>query len=72
MTNPTPGDRLREARLDAGLTQQQVADKIGIQVSTICHYEKFQEPGWIRGAELAAAVRVRLDWIVTGKGARKL
>ena len=72
MTSQTPGDRLCEARTDAGFTQQKVADKVGIQVSSICRYEKKQMPGLVRGAELAEAVGVRTHWLATGKGRRKL
>ncbi len=67
MTNQTPSDRLREAREVAGLTQQQLADKIGIQVSSICRYEKGQTPRLGRVAELASALGVSVNWLATGK-----
>ncbi len=72
MTKQTPSDRLRTARLDAGLTLQKVADKIGSYASTICCYEKGRLPDVVRAAELADAVGVRLYWYATGKGRRKL
>lgn len=34
------GDRLREARVNKGLTQEQLAQKIGVAKSTLAGYEK--------------------------------
>jgi transcriptional regulator with XRE-family HTH domain len=37
---PTPkGTAIREARLAAGLTLYQLADRTGIHASNLCHYE---------------------------------
>lgn len=34
------GDRLREARIHAGLTQEQVAEPVGVHPVTISHFER--------------------------------
>lgn len=36
----TTGERIREARLRAGMTQTELADKVGLKFSAICKYEK--------------------------------
>lgn len=44
--NPQPRPRLREARREAGLTQQQLADRAGVHRVTVAVYEAGRkEPG---------------------------
>ena len=61
-------ENLREARLRKRLTQQQVADRLGIAKSTYCQYETgASEPNVLRLKELAkileTVVMTVLKWI---------
>ena len=40
MASDNLGDRLREARLEKGLTLEQVAEQVGVRLNTIWCYEK--------------------------------
>ena len=64
-------DKLRSARTDAGLTQQQVADKMGITKSTYCGYETGKrEPDVRKIKELAQILNVTGSYLI-GKRAEK-
>ena len=55
-------ENLREARLRKKLTQQQVADKLGIAKSTYCQYETgASEPNVLRLKELAKILETTGD-----------
>jgi transcriptional regulator with XRE-family HTH domain len=65
------GARLKKAREDAGLTQQQLADKLGVSQSTINTAEK--KGNSFRKTELAAKILgVSSFWLSTGQGTRTL
>ena len=65
MLNPLPttweeyslqlGQRLREARLDRGLTQEELAHRAGI---TRTHYQQVERGAWKQGAVSNPSIRV--------------
>lgn len=61
------GKRLREARKHAGLTQQQLAKKVGIGQSTIAELEKTGQ-GSSHVPAIAAQLRVSPLWLAKGTG----
>lgn len=68
MTTAAPSityhDRLRRARLDAGLEQRALAELVGCSPSTISAVETGkQELGALRLFRWAAACGVSLDWV---------
>lgn len=65
----TKADRIRKARESAGLSQQEMADRIGIARSSITNYEKGHHaplPTILK--QLAMATGVPLAWMETGEG----
>lgn len=63
------GARIRSARGDAGLTQEQLARAVGKTVMTISRYERgaIKEPSSIVLGEIAKATNVSVHWLVTGE-----
>ena len=60
------GDRVREARLRAGMTQDEVALRCGLNRVTISQVENgSREIGVTRAARLADALGVSLDTLLT-------
>jgi putative transcriptional regulator len=56
------GQKLRDLRLAAGLTQQQLADRAGIQRETVNHAENERHvPGGDTLGKIAKALDVPLD-----------
>ena len=66
--NETIGERLRRARKKAGLTQKQLAEKSGVTQVTISHLETGITNKTSQAYELASALGVRTDWLLTGQG----
>ncbi|WP_342078620.1 helix-turn-helix domain-containing protein [Yoonia sp. SS1-5] len=65
----TFGDRLAGAREDAGLTQQALAQKIGVKPSVIAGWENdLKEPRANRLQMLSGLLSVSLSWLLTGEG----
>ncbi|WP_158594547.1 LexA family protein [Ralstonia pseudosolanacearum] len=64
----TFGERLREARKDAKLTQPQLAQKAGIAQSTISDAERGVHSGSVHVAALAAACGVSALWLAEERG----
>lgn len=59
------GKRLRELRLEHGLTQKQVADALGIHSVTYLHYEKGQhEPPLALLAAMAKFYGETVDYLL--------
>lgn len=59
------GERLKTARLNAGYTQEQLANKIGVAKSTLTGYEKGnREPDVFKIKALAAALNVTGDYLL--------
>jgi transcriptional regulator with XRE-family HTH domain len=64
----TFGRRLKEARTHRQLTQSEVADKLGIDFTTISKYENNKsQPDNDILRELAGIYEVSLDWLITGQ-----
>ncbi len=59
------GQRLKELREEKGLTQNQLAEKLGINSVTYLHYEKEQrEPPLSLLAEIAKFYGVTVDYLL--------
>jgi len=59
------GQRLKELREESGLTQKQLADKLGINSVTYLHYEKAQrEPPLSLLADMAKFFEVSCDYLL--------
>ncbi len=56
---------LKSARLKAGLTQAQLAEKIGVPKSTYCNWEQgTREPNVLKLKQIARALGVTMDSLV--------
>lgn len=65
----TFGDRLAGAREAAGLSQEDLARRLGVKVKTIHAWEDdLSEPRANRLQMLAGLLNVSLMWLLTGKG----
>lgn len=65
----TFGDRLAAARDAAGLTQKELAQRVGIKTSTLRNWEEdLSEPRANRLSILAGIMGVSLSWLLTGEG----
>ncbi len=59
------GERLKELRLERGLTQKQIAEKLNLNCVTYLHYEKAQrEPPLGVLADIAAFYGVSTDFLL--------
>ncbi|MFD0671500.1 helix-turn-helix domain-containing protein [Cohnella sp. GCM10027633] len=64
----TFGTRLKQARANKKLTQIEVADKLGIDYTTISKYENNKsEPDNEILREMAGIYEVTLDWLISGQ-----
>lgn len=62
-------DRLRSVRLRRGLaTQEQLAQKLGIDRRIVSRWEKGQLPSTDKLMVVATALQVSLDWLLLGRG----
>ena len=65
----TFGDRLARAREFAGMTQAQLARRLGVKTATIKNWESDRsEPRANRLQMLAGLVNVSIIWLMTGEG----
>lgn len=59
------GERLKELRADHGMTQRELAQKLGINSVTYLHYEKGQrEPPLSLLADMAKCFGVSVDYLL--------
>ena len=65
------GTRIKEARKDAKLSQQKLADKVGIKQSTISELETGESAGTTMLATFASILGVNALWLETGKGDKR-
>ena len=65
--NQTVGQRLRAARLLIGLSQSQVAEKAGVSQVSIQHLETGRNQHSRHLVNIATAIGVRPEWLMTGK-----
>ena len=65
--------RIRRARLQAGLTQLELARRLGVQRSAVTQWErdKGTVPSVNHLAQLASETMVCFEWIATGRGPSK-
>lgn len=63
----TPSQRLKEARINAGLTQKQVADAVGMTQPSYNYLEKKDNSGSAKLTEIARVLKVDPYWLRTGK-----
>jgi len=65
----TFGDRLAGAREAAGLTQEQLAQRLGVRLSTLQNWEDdLAEPRGNRLQMLAGMLNVSLAWLIAAEG----
>ena len=65
----TFGDRLAAAREALGLTQSQLANKVGVRLKTLENWEQDRsEPRANRLQMLAGVLNVSIVWLLTGEG----
>ncbi|VVE68899.1 XRE family transcriptional regulator [Pandoraea anapnoica] len=69
-TLSTFGRRLRYARKAAGLTQKELADKVGLKQATISELETDEYSGSAKTAAMAEVLGVTALWLAEGKGNR--
>lgn len=66
----TFGDRLAGARDAAGLTQEDLAQRLGVRLTTVQAWEEdMAEPRGNRLQMLAGMLNVSLSWLLTAEGA---
>ncbi len=65
----TFGDRLAAAREMAGLSQSELASRLGVKPSVILAWEEdLKEPRANRLQMLSGMLNISLSWLLTGKG----
>ncbi len=65
----TFGDRLAGAREAAGMTQSQLARRLGVKKATIVAWENdLSEPRANRLSMMAGMINVSIMWLLTGEG----
>jgi transcriptional regulator with XRE-family HTH domain len=62
------GERVRQARKEKGMTQGDLASKVGIRQPTLSELEKGESNSTAHIAKLAAALGVSALWLETGRG----
>jgi transcriptional regulator with XRE-family HTH domain len=69
-----PSERMRLARRYAGLSQSQLAQRVGVQRSAVSHWESpdGKSPNVAHLREVAMATGVQFEWLVTGRGAMQI
>ncbi len=66
------GTRIKECRKELGLTQKQLASKVGIKQGTLSELENGESAGTTLVATFAKELKVNALWLETGRGDRKL
>jgi len=67
------GERIRARRVEKGLTQQQLADRIGKGVGSVSRYERDEfEPRSAVLRRLAEALGCSVDFLITGTKERRV
>lgn len=65
----TFGDRLAAARDAAGMTQEQLAKRLGVKLKTLQGWEEdLSEPRANRLSMIAGMINVSMVWLITGEG----
>lgn len=66
------GHRVRDTRIERGLTQQQLADAVNVNQPVIGSIESRDSETSKHASKIAAALSVSLDWLLTGKGSKSV
>ncbi|WP_163846706.1 helix-turn-helix domain-containing protein [Pseudooceanicola aestuarii] len=67
--NATFGDRIEAAREAAGMTQTQLARRLGIKLNTLRSWEQdLSEPRANKLSTMAGLLNVSLTWLLNGEG----
>lgn len=72
MANETIGDRLKARRLELGITQTELAKKVGLTQPAIAHLEKGIREKPRELLEIARALNLNPVYLSTGKGSKEL
>ena len=66
--------RIRLARRHAGLSQTQLAQKVGVRRSAVSHWESTEgkNPSVANLRTVATVTQVQFEWLVTGRGAMQV
>ena len=66
----TPQQRIRLARRTVGMSQNQLAQAVGVQRSAVSHWEapKGKNPNVSHLREVAQVTGIQFEWLVTGRG----
>ncbi|WP_415919917.1 helix-turn-helix domain-containing protein [Tateyamaria sp. SN6-1] len=65
----TFGDRVAGAREQAGMTQKQLAKRLGVRLATLRAWEEdLSEPRANRLSMMAGILNVSMMWLITGEG----
>lgn len=66
----TPAQRIRLARRHAGLSQAALASTVGVQRSSVSHWEAAdgKSPSARHMREVAMTTGVQFEWLATGRG----
>lgn len=63
--------RIRNTRLRAGLSQAELAERLGVSRTAVCNWESSKgrtQPSGERLAQIATLAGVSWDWLATGRG----
>lgn len=63
----TTAERIKKARLQLGLTQRQLALKVGVDQMTVSKWERGTPPSDLNRVKLAEAVGVHPNWFLLGE-----
>lgn len=64
------GHRVRDTRIEKGMTQQQLADTVGVNQPVIGSIESRDSETSKHASKIADALSVSLDWLLSGKGGK--
>lgn len=66
--------RIRLARRHAGLSQTQLAQKVGVRRSAVSHWESAEgkNPSVTHLRTIATVTQVQFEWLATGRGAMQV
>lgn len=60
------GERIKQARQEAGLTQDQLADLVGVGMRQIQYYESGESDPYRKLRQIAEATGKPIDWLLRG------
>jgi len=60
------GDRIRQARQEAGLTQDQLADLVGVGMRQIQYYESGESDPYRKLIQISEATGKTVEWLLRG------